>query len=437
VTTSTHLLFDRRAIVAQQAGDSVPPVRRNESLSTTIEVTPLREPRPGESVTFVAQVDGAPVSGATVRRNGTVVGQTGEHGRIDVPLPWTRKTRINVRRGVANGSWAHSFAPLQLSVRADGYVPVAAGMPVSLDVTQAGRPVEGATVRIGTEAAGQTGVGGVTALRLPQTNQLTLTATRGELTTSTRLTWLYAPYLVPLLIIFALASVPILWSRRPEMSVSVRVLASQFVRALLYGTIRAARQLATLLDEGRQRIAALYATLLERDLRAVLRALVPTRNPAVLVRRVIARSRQLLAQFVVGIRTLIASIRRTDDATIDESATGSTDDTDDESEPLPEVTIREAFARVRRATPGETRTLTPGEIGGRATAQGLSADAVDTIVSAFRDVTYGTYDPTTMRESASRAAERLDDTERDEYASRADRTENPQQSTDEGTEEAS
>ena len=409
-TAAPRLLYDRGGVVPQQQNDAVPPVRRNESLGTDIRLIPLREPRPGQSVTFVARIDGAPVSEADVRRNGTVVGQTDANGRIEVALPWTRETTVSVRRGAANGTWTHSFAPLRLTVQTGGKLPLAAGLPASVAVTQDGRPVDRASIRIGSESVGQTQTAGVAGLRLPHANHVTVTATRGGLTATTQLSWLYLPYLLPLAVVVAAGAGITLWRRYTRSGRSITSLARRLARTLLYATIRGARRLPVLLEQSQRRLAAFVTALRGHDLRAALQALAPATNPVTLGRRVAVRTGRRIVALFERVRALVLAQRGVigNDGTagVTDTAPGTTTG---DAGPSPRLTVREAFERVRQTAPGETRTMTPDQIGVRASAQGLPDDAVGTIVDAFRDVTYGTHDPAAKLDLTTRAVERLGD----------------------------
>jgi hypothetical protein len=72
--------------------------------------------------------------------------------------------------------------------------------------------------------------------------------------------------------------------------------------------------------------------------------------------------------------------------------------------------VRRAWAAVVAAVP-ERRpaTVTPRRIADRAVAAGLPADAVETILAAFRAVEYGDRDPEPGGETIRDALERVDD----------------------------
>lgn len=406
------VLYDRRAQVESDGADASDPaqVTRNESLPTTIDVTPVRDPRPGTSVTLVARIDGAPVSDAPVRLNGSPVGQTDANGRITVDLTWNTSTTVRVTRGSATGTWRPSFAPLQLSVTTGGPLLTAAGLPVRITVTQAGRPVDGATIRFGNDRVGQTSSGGLVEAKLPASNSVTVTATRGQLTTTTRLGWLYLPYLLPLLSLLAvgggLAAAAFGWSATRQRLSSPLVAARHLASQALPAIVRLARAITASLTRLRDWLSRVVATAGDLGIGAAVQRTVRWFRSGTWLRSLTDGVRQAVAWLVAFVQRVWTALRTAESATDDQDASTATDTTGPEDGAM---TIREAFDRVRASIPEQTTTLTPAEIRRRAVAQGLSDTHVETIVDAFRSVTYGQYEPTAVSNAVQTAAERMTD----------------------------
>lgn len=374
-------------------------IRENVTLPTNLTVRPLGEPRSGLGTVFVVQIAGTVVENATIRRNGTVVGRTDARGRIDMDIPWAAATNITATRGVATGTYQADLGGLQLSISTAGQLPMAAGQPVTVAVTKGGRPISNASVTIGEQPPQGTGDSGSLQAQLPQSNAVTITTSKAGLEKSTTLNWLMLPYVS----FFVFGSVAIgglvvvVGARHWLAQITKRGLAAtdRISRALLSALVRVTRGSANVVEILRQGITRIISGIRNHD-------------PVARLRGVLSG---VLAILLAVPRKLAGVLGRLPPQTEDTSSTEGTEPAAVSSEQDRSPTIREAFARVRAAVPGTTRTLTPTEIGTRAIDQGLPQESVRTIVDGFRDVIYGGRNANTVDEAVARAAADLSEKE--------------------------
>lgn len=165
-------------------------------------------------------------------------------------------------------------------------------------------------------------------------------------------------------------------------------------RALYQSVVRLARVPAAVLTAIRDALQEAIARLLDRD-------------PLGAVKHLIREWLRSIAALVTLPARLFALFRPSTNANASDSGDGrvKTETVGPVAARGSEaVAVREAFRRVRETVPSRTATLTPGEIAQRAVSEGLPADAVGTIVTAFRDVMYGRRDPGGVSEAVTVAA---------------------------------
>ncbi|WP_435197448.1 DUF4129 domain-containing protein [Natronomonas sp. EA1] len=389
------------ALAAPTAANDSDPIRENASVRTDITVVPLREPRAGEEVTFLARIDGTPIPEATVRQDGERVGTTNAQGRVTLEIPWRNATNVSVARGAASGSYRVTLAPLNVTTTTAGQLLLAAGLPATVQVTQDGRPVEGASVELANASAGTTDRAGGLTVELPRQSAATVAVTKGSLSASTRVTGLYTPYIVGGILLTlgvgALVTTVLLRSRFTSAAASGASIFHRVAHSLLLTVIRVARATASFLRAVRSTLAEVIERLRERDPAGALAAL--GHRIRAYLRSIPGRVRAALAGFLAGLPVV---------GTTDTPAETAVEQASVDTPTAASVTVREAFERVRERVPPPTETLTPAEVASRAIERGLPPDAVATITDAFRDVVYGERDPTAVSEPVSAAAETVE-----------------------------
>lgn len=374
-------------------------VATNESVPTTVGLVPLREPRPGRTVTFLAHVEGAPVAEGRVFRNGDPVGRTDVNGRFGLEVAWNESTTVAVERGEAAGERAVRPAPLDVSVTNAGTGVIAAGQSVTVRVTQGGRPVDGAAVTVGDADHGKTDVDGTTTVTLPHRGRTTVEVQRGDMESTTTLDGLYLPYVVAAVgvgvVVFGLLALVVFRGQIGATGATGYGYVTLVGRSLAVVLVQVANAFVRVGSRLRETLGAVAAAIRQRDPVAAL-ALLGDRITAAAA-AVVARVRSLLGSRARGTGAS-QSMSSGDSAGV--TAGGPRQNTE-------RGTIRRAFDALLRRVPGRVGTLTPTEIGQRAVDHGLPADAVWTIADTFRAVTYGGRDPETLVDDVDAAADRL------------------------------
>ncbi|MEF8936509.1 MAG: transglutaminase domain-containing protein, partial [Halovenus sp.] len=144
------------------------PIERTASLAISGETTP------GETVTVTATAGDRLLDGATIRLDGEPVGQTDERGQIDVRLPDEPGTvSVAAQRGLVDGERTIEIPELTVSVERDRLPAMALGtVTVRAEIGEeaaAGVPVEMNGRQIAT-----TGADGTATVQLPLASETTL-----------------------------------------------------------------------------------------------------------------------------------------------------------------------------------------------------------------------------------------------------------------------
>ena len=146
------------------------------AVESNVSIRVTGDPIPGENITLLATVAGAPMADATVAVDGTRVGRTDENGRYELTVPDSDSVEVTVSRGEISGT--ETVDIVELSVRFEPRL-VVPGEGASVAVTRGGKPVENATVTLDGQSLGTTGQNGTVSFALPLSVSGTVTATAG------------------------------------------------------------------------------------------------------------------------------------------------------------------------------------------------------------------------------------------------------------------
>lgn len=378
------------------------------ALPTTIDVGLRGTVAPGERVTVVARLDGSPVRDAVVRVDGEPVGTTGADGTLPYTLGRVRFATVSVERGAASGSRRVAVEPVNVSV--DGLaLPT---RPVTVRVTERGASVEGATVTVGGEPVGTTGPGGTVRARLPVANSVTVAATTDSgVRVATTLQGLLVPVGLALVGVGVVLGGGRLLARRvdrPDRLLSgtrerSSRLGERLLALLVAGAARvesAAARLLAALSDGLAGLGGLVRSAGDRLARAL-----SGRPLAAPWGWLVARYRRLVGLLGTVPFETDADPESTEDAATAAPGSGAGDP---DGSIDPRERIRAAWRELLSAAGVQRRPdTTAGEAAAAAMAAGLPADAVETVLSAFRAVEYGSADPTGLVEGVAAALERV------------------------------
>ena len=158
----------------------------NFSVATDGALSVDGTPFPGATVTVTATIRDQPIRGATIERNGTVVGETNATGAVTTTLPTDRsETVFTASRGDVSAATNVSLVT-DLSVAVDGRA--FPGRDVQVSVTANGTAVPGARIDVGNSTGlATTNRTGVATVTVPAVvGNVTLGAKRGVATATTR-----------------------------------------------------------------------------------------------------------------------------------------------------------------------------------------------------------------------------------------------------------
>jgi transglutaminase-like putative cysteine protease len=359
-----------------ETGLRLPAVRRSASLPTDVAVAPAGTPRPGGEVTLDATIGGVPVPRADVRLDGRLVARTDRSGRATVRLPdEAGEANVTVERGAASGERTLTLAPVSVAVEATP-VPLP-GRPATVTVSHRdGAPVVGAPVFVDGERVAETDDRGTATVDPGASLEATVAAERGD--------WRATTTVRPMRNLLAGAGAGLL------AALPVAVLARRYGIAPGRALLSLPRRVAATVLLGVVAASRAVDAVLTAAARALGVGSGRSPDPGTLLGGLRAASARLSA----AVTTLLPG---------DGASAGATAATDD-------GLVRRAWAAVVAAVP-ERRpaTVTPRRIADRAVAAGLPADAVETILAAFRAVEYGDRDPEPGGETIRDALERVDD----------------------------
>ena len=345
-------------------------------LNTTAALALTGPIHTGSEVQVTAQVDDEPLREASVTLDGQRVGTTDERGRATIQLPdKPGATTISVERGAVAGNRTLTLGELNVTV--EPTTPLALPLAgATVNATVAGEPSAGATVALDGEQVGTTGVDGTTTVSLPLADSASVAVSQFGQSRTATLSGLYTNLAFVLAGALAVVVAAVALARR--YGITPRRIASGLVRAgqLVVGALVG---LGGLLDRGLRRLH-------RRALQTVthLRALLAGRvSPSALLAALRAwfadRTDEARTSITGGIGSVSAAVG-----------------TDDEGPADAHATIREGWARfLGHVSLARPERRTPEAIAAHAVeADDLPADAVWTIVEAFRAVEYGQREPT-------------------------------------------
>lgn len=151
-------------------------LNRTAQVETDATIEALGPLVPGMSVDLRATVGGEPIPDGEVRVDGEHAGTTNSSGVVTVEPPdGADNATMAVERGAVSGEATVGLASLDVEFSSF----VLPGMPASVAVTADGTPLEDATVAVGDDTA-TTDSGGQAGVRLPVSDEVTVTATAGS-----------------------------------------------------------------------------------------------------------------------------------------------------------------------------------------------------------------------------------------------------------------
>jgi len=360
---STDLLYAPRQGTAD-ADDSTFDVATNATLSVDGDAVT------GGEVTVTATVDGVPVRRAAVLVDGERVGETDADGQATIALPdETGDVTVRVERDPVAGERTLRLAALNVSVTPTAPLALP-GTGAVVEATLGGDPVAGATVTVGGDPVAETNVDGRATVQLPLANAAPITVERHGQRAEQTVDGLVVNLAGTLLAALVALGGAVLLTRR-------------------YGIDPAAvrRTLG--------RLPALIATVLVALGAVADRAVARLWDRALLTvehLRSLAAGRRSPEELLDALRDWLAARRAAVRATADRATAAATGDAGPEGS---HATVREAWAEFLDAVSlSRPEKRTPAAIGNHAVERDdLPADAVQTLVDAFRAVEYGDRDP--------------------------------------------
>ncbi len=395
-------------IAAQQRNGTN--VTRSFAVPTDVAVAVDGPADPGETVTVRATIDDRPIADATVSLDGSRVGTTNETGRLPVSLPGRERTTVDVTRGEASGNRTLRLA--NVSVTASGFA--LPGLSITVSVTDAGRPVEGATVAVGGTTA-TTGPDGTASVSLPLATGATVRVeTASGITERHAVKYRFVTAGIALVLALAAGAVLVVIFRRAsaadlsvreQLIATFRWLSGAFVAALVGIAIWGDRLLSRFPVVAR-RLAGTVRTAW-RALVAAVRAhrvdfsAVP--GPRAMVAWLLAVLRDVASSAGSSVSTALGTDAGPNETTAaaDEAGTPPLD---------PRERVRRAWREFRGRLPvAEYRTKTPGELARIGIDEGFPSGAVDTLRDAIQAIEYGRRDPNSYLDDVAAAERELGD----------------------------
>ncbi|QKY19021.1 DUF3488 domain-containing protein [Halolamina sp. CBA1230] len=386
------------------------------TLDTNASVSLAGELRSDAAVTLVATVDDVPVRDAVVLRDGERIGRTDDRGRFDLRLPSEPgEYEYAVERGSVSGDRTVTIRSLDLTASV-GWPVAVPYAPVTLNATLDGESVGNASLAVGGEDAGTTGVGGTATRRLPLADAVTFTATAHGQRAETEITGLYTTLggIVAGLLVGAVALFGGAYRRgitpRSVLGIAARTLGRSY-RLLVIGLVSIADTLSRgvgAVVDGVRRVAERLVEL-ARELRA--RSKTPGEVARIVANAVTAWARGVVASVRAlpgRVRAWVVASRATEAAVDTEGSTESAPE--DPETAAARERVRDAWRRFVAMLPlRRVRTLTPGEVARIAVDDvNLPAGPVERLRDAYREVAYGGADPASRQEAAEEAVDSLE-----------------------------
>jgi len=363
-------------------------------------------PSPGEDVAVLVRAANQSVEDASVALDGEAMGVTNGSGAatISVPANATGNVTVTAEVGALSASREVDLFEPNVSVT-PAYLVTLPGAPVTVNVTDDGEPVGGATVAVGDSRA-RTGENGTVEAGLPFRNAVTVSVTAAGATASTRLDWLFANLLgvLALGVSVVVVGVGSLYGRGRLGRVARRV--RRFARRAGQAAMDALFAVASRLDDLLGRLPAvpdLVRSFVERLVRAPMKT----------IRALGAGLAVAVVAFVARVRAWLTDVVKTgldepsSEAEASTTGGGSTVGGEDASSSLSLAAAWRVL--VDLVSPSRMQTRTPGEIARLAVEKGLPSEPVQTLTDAYRRSVYGGVEPNVEEvERAQRAADELE-----------------------------
>lgn len=370
---------------------------------------------PGRDLEIGVRVDSVPISDATVYHDGEAVGTTDSEGRATVALPETAgPTDLRVERDPVEAERTVEVAEPHVRFTSLLVFP---GFYAPVEVSADGAGVPNATVAVEGGGSAMTDERGQAIVRLPVTDEATVTVTVGEETATATIGNLYLRLAVPAILLpgFLIGGV-VTYLRlaarvdRRERRLSVLFLwIGDAVAALSDRLVDALETLA-----GAVRASGASLPALPRPSLSFGRPALPSPNLSALraglggvqsIGSALASLGGTSSDRTAG-STLGGWLTRSDDSDGPPQAEGGPSLAPEPLGPRgPHAEIRAAWhAFCDRLDVRNRETLTPGQVARRALAAGFPAAHVRRLVTLFREIEYGDRDPSLERVAAARAA---------------------------------
>lgn len=359
---------DEWALPDPEAGEVVH--EETIEVDTHAEITVSGETLPGNEITVTAMNGGRPVIGATVRIDGESVAETGIDGRATVTVPEQPGTAIlDVESGILTGETELTVPELSVDVEPDLPLALPFGT-ATVEATFDNSSAVGALVEVDGRPVAMTDANGEATVALPASGTAEISVSQYDARTTTTVDGLFTNVG---LIVGGVALVGLL-----------------IVGALVVGGYRSG---AAIISLPRQ-VGHALATLPQRVVWALVSL---TSDTSTVVTRLTAALQSALV--ILGVR----------EPTVEPHENAETplgDPTEVRSED--HAAIRDAWAEFCTSVSAPAATQTPGELAAHAIAEdGLPAEPVRSLLSAFRAVEYGDRPASELRERAETAASEI------------------------------
>jgi len=379
-TVVTTLPYAASVTVSASDGETAGASRTYE-MPTNATISVSGDRRTGATVTLVATVADVTVGNAPVRLDGERVGRTDDRGRAQVRLPSTPgNVTVRVERGAVVGT--RTVAVDVVSVAVDP----ALGFPVAWTPTEVtalvnGEPEPGATVALGGEQVGETGIDGTVTAWLPAAAEVDVAVTtRGQTVRTTVSNPLFNLGAVVVLVLGIVVGAATALSRY---GVGLRDLPETVATGLHRGVralVRAVLWLAVVAERALE-MAAARARLTTAHLRALAAGDRTAASLAAALGAWLGSVSGRVAAAVPVTRSVTGIRRGASDRPVDGDATGGE----------AERSVREGWDRfLDHVSVDRPAVHTPGQLAAHAIAvDGLPREAVTTLRDEFRAVEYG------------------------------------------------
>lgn len=403
-------------VTVEETGDSIA-----VPVETEIGITVLGHAIPGEMMEIQGSVGEYDVGDATVLVDGEEAATTNDDGITAVELPETAgEAEISLQRDELSGSHTVEVAEPEIAFSSSLIFP---GMPAHVTVTADGTSIDDATVELGDGSETTTDSSGGTWVRVPVSDEVTVTGTVGAEQSSTTVSNLYLRTTLIVLVIPGLL-IGATWTylryaphRRRRTGFSGAILS---LAGLLGGLSTAVTAgFTAMLDSARSiRFPRLSLPALGLSLSAVAGGVSKIPSPSFRFPSFEGLFDSLTWSQPSSDGSLTSTIT---EALTGSEETASEDETDsasegtaeaekseaEETETLPDrrQQLRESWHTFLDHVGVRNReTWTPGEVSRYALAAGYPRESVRRLLALFRDVEYGDTEPSAEDVTEARAA---------------------------------